>query len=54
MKEKMTQALEEIISSLEDELKYIEMDAVDYSTTAELLEYVRENIFTQFEEDLKQ
>ena len=53
MKEKMTQALEEMISSLEDELKYIEADAVEYSNSAELLEYVKQNIFTQFEEELK-
>ena len=53
MKEKMQNALELLILNLEDELKYIEADAVDYSNATELLEYVKQNIFAQFEEELE-
>ena len=54
MKEKMLTALEEIISNLEDELNHLKNDRILYDNPAELLEYVKENFFTQFEEDLKQ
>ena len=54
MTEKMITALEEIISNLEDELNHLKNERVLYDEPSELLDYVKENFFTQFEEDLKQ
>lgn len=53
LKDKHIDALEEIISALEDELKYIKAGSVEYESSEDLIEYLEQNIFNTLKEDLK-
>lgn len=53
LKDKQIEALENMIEALEDELKYIKADAVEYPSDKELIDYVDENIYNPFKEELQ-
>ena len=53
MKQEMVQALEDFVSSLEDEIRFIQANEVAYDKKEDLLNYIKENIIAQFEEDMK-
>lgn len=53
MKEKMQNALELLISNLEDELKHLQNDRVLYDNVEELKDYVLNNFIVEFVEELE-
>ena len=53
LKDKQIEALENMIEALEDELKYIKADAVEYPSDEELIEYIEDNIYNPFKEELQ-
>ena len=53
LKDKHIEALENMIQALEDELKYIKADSVVYESDKELIEYIEDNIYNPFKEELK-
>lgn len=53
LKDKHIEALENMIQSLEDELKYIKAESVEYESDKELIEYVEDNIYNPFKEELQ-
>jgi ferritin len=53
MKEKMQNALELLISNLEDELNHLQNDRVLYDNTEELKDYVLNNFIVEFVEELE-
>ena len=53
LKDKHVEALENMIQALEDELKYIKDNAVEYESDKELMEYIEDNIYNPFKEELQ-
>ena len=53
MKEKMQNALELLISNLEDELKYLNNGEILYDNAEELKDYVLNNFIVEFVEELE-